>query len=579
MLDLLIHGGTVVDGTGQEARRVDVGIRNGRIAAIGDVAEPASRKIDASDLIVAPGFVDLHTHYDAQLLWDPTASPSPLHGVTTVMGGNCGFSLAPTDPSHTAYLTRMMAKVEGMSQSALEEGLDWKWRSFGDFLNRLEGKISVNAGFLVGHSALRRAVMGDAAVNDVASPEQVAAMVSLLHQALKDGGLGFSTSTVSTHHDGELRPVPSRLAARSEFEQLAAAVADHPGTSLEMIVQGCLKGFDADEEDLMASLSKLANRPLNWNVLGLSSTSPERIEHQLHASEVAAERGATVVALSIIHNMPVFISFESGVLLDGLPGWRDLFALPPKQRIASLADPKIRKQLEESAASPAAGLLRDRVANWPQMTIRQTYAKETASYEGRLVQDIARETGKSPFDTLLDIVIADDLRTGLMPPTPESDADWEAGVNLWRDDRVVVGGSDAGAHLDMTCGAVYSTGLLEGAVRKRGLISWEEAIAHLTDRPARLYGLRERGRLAEGYWADIVIFDPDSVGPGTVRLRQDLPGGASRLYAEAAGIDRVIVNGREIVDAGEFTGDIPGQLLRSGRDTDTVTAGTEWWTA
>lgn len=579
MLDLLIHGGTVVDGTGQEARRVDVGIRNGRIAAIGDVAEPAARKIDASDLIVAPGFVDLHTHYDAQLLWDPTASPSPLHGVTTVMGGNCGFSLAPTDPSHTSYLTRMMAKVEGMSQSALEEGLDWKWRSFGDFLNRLEGKISVNAGFLVGHSALRRAVMGDAAVNDVASPEQVAAMVSLLHQALKDGGLGFSTSTVSTHHDGELRPVPSRLAERSEFEQLAAAVADHPGTSLEMIVQGCLKGFDADEEDLMASLSKLANRPLNWNVLGLSSTSPERIQHQLHASEVAAERGATVVALSIIHNMPVFISFESGVLLDGLPGWRDLFALPPQQRIASLADPKIRKQLEESAASPAAGLLRDRVANWPHMTIRQTYSKETASYEGRLVEDIARETGKSPFDTLLDIVIADDLRTGLMPPTPESDADWEAGVNLWRDDRVVVGGSDAGAHLDMTCGAVYSTGLLEGAVRKRGLISWEEAIAHLTDRPARLYGLRERGRLAEGYWADIVIFDPDSVGPGTVRLRQDLPGGASRLYAEAAGIDRVIVNGREIVDAGEFTGDIPGQLLRSGRDTDTVTAGTEWWTA
>jgi N-acyl-D-aspartate/D-glutamate deacylase len=360
---------------------------------------------------------------------------------------------------------------------------------------------------------------------------------------------------------------------------LAAAVSEHPGTSLEMIVQGCLRGFSAEEEDLMAALSKLANRPLNWNVLGLSSTSPERIAQQLHASDVASERGATVVALSIIHNMPVFISFESGVLLDGLPGWRELFALPLQQRIASLSDPEVRKRLEIAAASPEAGLLRQRVANWPEMTIQQTYSEEAAAYEGRLVQDIARERGQTPFDALLDVVLADDLRTGLMPPTPESDADWEAGVNLWRDDRVVVGGSDAGAHLDMTCGAVYSTGLLEGAVRKRELISWEEAIAHLTDRPARLYGLRQRGRLAVGYWADMVIFDPSTVGPGPVRLRQDLPGGASRLYAESIGIERVFVNGREIVVGGEFTGDIPGQLLRSGRDTDTVTAGTEWWAA
>jgi N-acyl-D-aspartate/D-glutamate deacylase len=579
MLDLLIHGGTVVDGTGAAARRADVGIRGGRVVAIGEIDEPSVRTIDADGMMVAPGFVDLHTHYDAQLLWDPTASPSPLHGVTTVMGGNCGFSLAPTDPSHTGYLTRMMAKVEGMSRDALEEGLDWKWQSFGDYLDRLEGKISVNAGFLVGHSALRRAVMGDDAVNEEASSEQVAAMVGLLHQALEQGGLGFSTSTVSTHHDGELRPVPSRLAARSEFERLAAAVSEHPGTSIEMILQGCLRGFDAEEEDLMAALSKLANRPLNWNVLGLSSTSPERIEQQLHASDVAADRGATVVALSIIHNMPVFISFDSGVLLDGLPGWREMFALPPNERMAALSNPEVRRELEIAAASPAAGLLRARVANWPQMTIQQTYSKETAPYEGRLVEDIARERGQTPFDALLDIVVADELRTGLMPPTPESDADWEAGVKLWRDNRVVVGGSDAGAHLDMTCGAVYSTGLLEGAVRKRNLIGWEEAIAHLTDRPARLYGLRDRGRLAAGYWADVVVFDPESVGPGPVRLREDLPGGASRLYAESTGIEQVIVNGREIVAGGEFTGDVPGQLLRSGRDTDTVTAGTEWWTS
>ena len=260
-----------------------------------------------------------------------------------------------------------------------------------------------------------------------------------------------------------------------------------------MILQGCLSGFNAEEEDLMATLSRLANRPLNWNVLGLSSTSPERIAQQLHASDVAAAQGGTVVALSIIHNMPVFISFDSGVLLSGLPGWRELFALPVAERIAGLSDPEVRRRLETSAASEEAGNLRARVANWPEMTIQQSYSPQTAPYEGRMMDDIARERGQRPFDALVDIVVADDLRTGLMPPTPESDADWEAGVELWHDNRVVVGGSDAGAHLDMTCGAVYSTGLLEGAVRKRSLIGWEEAIALLTDRPARLYGLRDRG--------------------------------------------------------------------------------------
>jgi len=577
MLDLLIRNGMVVDGTGAPSRRGDVGVRDGRVVAIGVIDEPAARTVEADGLIVAPGFIDLHTHYDAQLLWDPTASPSPLHGVTTVMGGNCGFSLAPTDTDHAGYLTRMMSKVEGMPREALEEGLDWNWRSFGDFLDRLEGGIGVNAGFLVGHSALRRAVMGDAAVRDEASPAQVAAMVRNLHAALEQGGLGFSTSTVSTHHDGELQPVPSRSAVRSEFEALAAAVADHPGTSIEMILQGCLSGFNAEEEDLMATLSRLANRPLNWNVLGLSSTSPERIAQQLHASDVAAAKGGTVVALSIIHNMPVFISFDSGVLLSGLPGWRELFALPVAERIASLSDPEVRRRLEASAASEEAGNLRARVANWPEMTIQQSYSPQTAAYEGRMMDDIARERGQSPFDALVDIVIADELRTGLMPPTPESDADWEAGIKLWHDNRVVVGGSDAGAHLDMTCGAVYSTGLLEGAVRKRSLIGWEEAIALLTDRPARLYGLRDRGRLAPGYWADLVLFDPETVAPGTVRMRSDMPGGASRLYADSIGMERVFVNGREIVANGGFTGDLPGQLLRSGRDTRTVTAGSEWW--
>jgi len=577
MLDLIVRNGSVVDGTGGPARRADVGISDGRVVAVGELDETAAQTLDADGRIVAPGFVDLHTHYDAQLLWDPTASPSPLHGVTTVLGGNCGFSLAPTSSKDSGYLTRMMAKVEGMPRQALEAGLDWEWRSFGDYLDRLEGQICVNAGFMVGHSTLRRGVMGEAAVEEKASAEQVASMVERLHKALAEGGMGFSTSTVNTHHDGELRPVPSRLAERSEFEALAAAVAEHPGTSIEMILQGCLTQFSTEEEELMASLSRLGDRPLNWNVLGLSSTSVERITHQLHASETAARAGATVVALSIIHNMPVVISFASGVLLEGLPDWPSLFALPIPDRMAALRDPATRRRLEASAASEGAGLLRARVANWPEITLAHTYASQNAQYEGRLVADVAQERGQSPFDALIDVVIADELRTTLLIPTPEKDADWEVGAKLWRDNRVVVGGSDAGAHLDMTCGAVYSTALLEGVVRQRELIDWPEAIALLTDRPARLYGLIGRGRVSPGYSADLVVFDPLTVGPGAVTTRHDLPGGADRLYADAHGIDAVFVNGVQIVAHGEFTDERPGRVLRSGRDTTTVHAGTQWW--
>lgn len=569
MLDLAIRGGTVVDGTGGPARRADVGVRAGRVVAVGELDEPAAGEIDATDLLVAPGFVDLHTHYDVQLFWDPSASPSPLHGVTTVLGGNCGFSLAPAGPEHADYLARMMARVEGMPLSSLEF-LDWKWSSFGDWLGRLDGRIGVNAGFLAGHSALRRAVMGEAAVGEPASPAQVEAMVALLRRSMEEGALGLSTSQAHTHHDGAGLPVPSRAAERSELEALCRAVSEHPGTTLELIVPGCLNGFTDEEVELLGTLSLLANRPANWNVLGVSSANPAACEHQLEASSKAAERGATVVALTLPHTMKVRLSFEHGAILNGLPGWREVFELPVEERKKRLSDPAERRRLDEGARSKEAGII-GALANWKMLLIEETFDPANAQYEGRSVGDVATERGQEPFDALLDIVVSDDLRTGLRPPIPESEADWELRAKVWRDPRTIVGGSDAGAHLDTMCGAIYSTSMLGDGVRKRQLMSWEEAIHQLTDVPARLYGLRARGRVTEGYWADLVCIDPARVGHGPERTRDDLPGGASRLYAEAEGIEHVLVNGTEIARAGQFTGATPGALLRSGADTDTVT--------
>ncbi len=568
MLDLAIRGGTVIDGTGSPGRRADVGVQQGRIVAVGEV-EDAAVDIDVDGLLVTPGFVDLHTHYDAQLSWDPAASPSPLHGVTTVIGGNCGFSLAPAGPDHVEYLSAMMARVEGMPLSALRS-LDWTWNSFGDWLGRLDGAIGVNAGFLVGHSTLRRVVMGDEAVGGEASPAQVEAMVALARRCFEEGALGLSTSQAHTHNDGAGQPVPSRSASRSELEALAASLAEYPGTTLELIVAGCINGFSEEEVDLMATLSLLAQRPANWNVLGVSALNPGACERQLDASTVAADRGAKVVALTLPHTMSIRLSFEHGAVLDGLPGWRQVFALPPAERMERLADPAVRQRLDTAAHSKEAGILAA-LANWRNLVIDETFSEANAGLAGRTVGAIADERGQEPFDALLDVVLADRLRTGLRPPIPESEEDWALRADVWKDPRTVVGGSDAGAHLDMMCGAVYSTSMLGDGVRRRGLLSWEEAIRQLTEVPARLYGLRDRGRVEVGWAADLVALDPERVAHGPVHTRDDLPGGAGRLYAEAEGIEHVLVNGVEIVDAGHLTGATPGAVLRSGRDTDTVT--------
>lgn len=572
MLDLLIRDAEIVDGTGAPARRGSVGVKDGRIVVVGQTDELAAKTLDAQGQTLAPGFVDLHTHYDAQLFWDPTASPSVQHGVTTVFGGNCGFTLAPAAPEQHDYLTRMLARVEGMPLEALRAGLDWQWSSFGDWLKRLDGGIAVNAGFLVGHSALRLAAMGDDALGGTATPEQIEGMVALLEEALNSGALGFSTSQSHTHNDGSGQPVPSRAASRQELVALAGGLRSHPGTTLEAIIPGCLSGFTDDDIGLLTDMSRAADRPLNWNVLGVSAANPAGHRGQLRASEVAAQRGGRVVALTLPHTMKIRLSFLTGFVLDGLPGWRDTMHLPVPERLEALADPEVRRRLDDGAHSEEAGVLRA-LSHWDRLIIVETFAPENSDATGRSVGEVAAARACEPFDTLCDIVIADELRTGLTPPSNGDDAaDWRVRAEVWRHRDAVIGGSDAGAHLDMMCGAIYTTSLLGHGVREHQVVTLEEAVRLITDVPARLYGLTCRGRIAPGWHADLVLFDPATVGHGPERTRYDLPAGAPRLVADARGVSSVLVGGVEVCRDGVPTGAMSGTVLRSGRDTETVTA-------
>ena len=571
MLDLVIRGGIVVDGTGAPGVRADIGVRDGRIVVIGDVTEQAAKTIDAEGRVVTPGFIDLHTHYDPQVMWDPAATPSSLHGVTSVFGGNCGFSIAPITPEAADYLIPMLARVEGMPVEALEAGLDLMWDGFGSWLDRLEGNLAVNAGFLVGHSALRRVVMGEAAVGEEATPAQIEAMVALLHESIKAGGLGFSSTGSPSHSDHAGDPVPSRFATAEEFIALARATGEHAGTTLEFIPAASAK-FTDTEMNLMADMSAAAKRPLNWNVMVVADGDEARAgrESKLSASDIAAAKGGRVVGLCLPEPMRMRLSFGAGFVLDLIPGFGDVIHLPHAQRRAALADQAIREQLKEAVAPLPA---QHSISRFAEFTIADVGSAEFENLVGRKIGSIAQERGQHPLDTLLDIVVADDLATGLEPPTVGTDdASWVERVRLLQEDpRVIAGGSDAGAHLDMMKTFACHTSFFAEAVRNRQLISFERAVQLFTEAPARLYGLKGRGRIAEGCFADLVILDPATVGPGTVTPRSDLPGGGWRLYSEATGIDATIVNGVEIVRDGKVTGDTPGTTLRSGRDTETVT--------
>lgn len=572
MYDLAIEGGTLVDGSGAAAFIGSLYLREGRIARIlreDSASLAAAERLDARGKIVAPGFVDVHTHYDAQVFWDPVLSPSPFHGVTTVIGGNCGFTIAPlsADSADAQYLKRMLARVEGMPLESLDAGVPWgSWQSFGDYLGLLDNTLAVNAGFLVGHSALRRTVMGERANTSEATSAELEQMKILLRESLAAGGLGFSSTLSPTHNDMEGQPVPSRLANHEELLALCGVCRDFPGTVLEFLPG--TKEFDEDAYQLMTSMSLAAQRPLNWNVFvpGIAALQ----KSQLGATDHARARGADVIALTPAQPVITRINLHSAFIFDAFHGWEETMRLPIPQRIAALRDPVLRQQLDAGARSEESGVFIF-MSGWAGYTVDEVALEKNRPLQGRTIGDIAAEQGKNAFDTLLDLALEEDLKTSFIPLLYGDDEhSWTQRVAAWGDSRTVVGASDAGAHLDMIDTFSFTTQLLGNAVRKRELLGVERAVHHLTEVPAKLVGLKERGSLKEGYCADIVIFDLGAIGCSATYTRHDLPAGAGRLYADAQGIEHVFVNGREIIRHNTFTGALPGKILRGGSDTATA---------
>jgi N-acyl-D-aspartate/D-glutamate deacylase len=410
--------------------------------------------------------------------------------------------------------------------------------------------------------------MGERAGSEAASEAELNTMKELLRASIREGGLGLSSSISATHNDADGKPVPSRFATDEELLALAGVVGEFPGTTLEFIP--AITQFGEAQMARMADLSRAAQRPLNWNLIVPNPGNPDHLKLQLSAGDYAAQHGGRVVGLAIAGPITTRLNLLSVFVLDALPGWAALAQMPLNERMTALRDPAYREKLDRMANSEEAGVFRN-LAKWENYTIVETFEPKNKALQGMNVGKIAEMQGKKPFDALLDLCLSENLKTSFAPPTFGSDeAAWKLRSEVWRDWRVVIGGSDAGAHLDMIDTFSFSSQVLGAGVRERGLMPLEEAVHRLTQVPAGLIGLKGRGTLETGNWADIVIFDADRIGVGPMHTRFDLPGGAGRLYAEAEGVGHVIVNGTEIVRDNKLTGAEPGRVLRSGRDTYTV---------
>ena len=558
--DLLVRGGTIVDGTGAPARRGDLGVRAGRIAAVGEVSGAAPRVIDADGAVVAPGFVDIHTHYDAQVFWDRWLTISPWHGVTSVVMGNCGFGIAPTRPGHRDLILRTLENVEGMSLEALRAGVgaEWPFEHFGEYLDAIERRgTAINVGALVGHTPVRLYVMGEEATEREARPEEIAAMRALVAGALADGAIGFATSKAPTHVGYAGKPVPSRAAALEEIEALAGCLGDAGHGVMQATLGPGL--FLAEFE----AIQRRTRRPISWTALLGGMLGPDGHRMVLEQSARMQAEGVTVIPQVSCRPLVVEFQMKAPFPLESMSLFRPVSAADFAGRRRIYADPNFRQAFRERIDSgERVGVLG---AALQGMEISE-HAPEPA-LEGRRLGELAAARGVHPVDLLLDLALAGDLETRFRLAILNTDESVVA--ELLTHPSTMVGLSDAGAHASQLCDACAPTDLLGRWVREKGVLALEEGVRRLTGQPAEVFGIRDRGRLAVGLAADVTVFDPARVGCTPLRRVRDFPAGADRLVSDAHGIRAVIVNGtvirehdRDLLDA---EGPLPGHVLRGGR--------------
>ena len=555
--DLVVRGGTVVDGSGSPSYRGDVAVAGGRIAAVGAVRGSARQTIDADGRVVAPGFVDVHTHYDAQVFWDRMLTISPWHGVTTVVMGNCGFGIAPTRPADRSLIVRSLEKVEGMSREALEAGLgeEWGFETFPEFLDAIERRgAAINTAAMVGHTPVRFHVMGQAATERAATAEEIERMAAIVRQAIEAGAVGFATSKAPTHVVYEGRPAPSRAAAFEEIEALSRVL----GPLRRGVVQAAFgPDFFLDE---FASLARASGRPITWTALltGLRGAGWHR--PVLERSRALQASGLAVYPQVTPRPLNFEFDWKEPFLFEGLPEFRAVAAADAEGKKRIYADPEFRDIFRRKLGGKGSARMSDR---WARTHI--SFSPTAPELEERTVAEVAAERGVDPADLALDLGLASNLQARFRMSVINTDESEVAECLI--DPSTMLGLSDAGAHASQLCDACYATDLLARWVREKRLLSLEAAIHLLSARPAEIFGFSDRGRIAVGLAADLVVFDPATVAATPLRRVHDMPAGADRLVSGAIGVDAVIVNGslirkdgRDVVDP---EGPLPGRVLRS----------------
>jgi N-acyl-D-aspartate/D-glutamate deacylase len=570
--DLVVRGGDVVDGSGLPRRRVDVGIKDGKVATMGRLdGRTATEEIDAAGLVVAPGIVDAHTHYDPQITFDPYATVSCFHGVTTVVAGNCGFSVAPVKAADREFVRGIFAQVENMDPIALS-AITWdEFETFPEFVESRRGRLGVNFACYVGHSNLRRWVMGSAATERAATAAELDEMRRMVADAMTAGAAGVSSSAAPTHLDLDGRPVPSRLADRDEMAALAEEVGRSGGGSIAYLPASAIGGLDDADKAFLIRLATVSGLPVVIQGLG-GRNKVDAPTATWEASKAfldrATEAGAPVYSMLIARpfDRPVVLA-ETNLHYLAVPSWDRMLKLPFDERIRLLRDPAARDELRDAVEhynrDPAKGTTVPPPL-WDAVFVDEVAKPENARHQGRSIRELAGERGVAPADAMLDLALSEDLATRFRWRTesPEwTDAVREAQL----DPRMIIGTSDGGAHLARDDGADWSSYFLRSWVLDREVWTLEEGIRQITQVPAALLGLADRGVLRPGGWADLFVFDPATIGPWRKEFVHDLPGGVGRFKAWGQGVKATVVNGAPIVVDGELTGRLPGHFVGPAR--------------